>query len=561
MSNPLHWSTSCLDWERRIVAGESLVPCAPLFPKQAEFALRIFRELILVDVAGQPRMAEACEQWFNDFVAAIFGAYDEDTGKRLILEFFLLISKKNMKSTGAAGIMLTALVWNWRASAEFIIIAPTKEIADNSFYPARDMVRADDELNDLFKVQDHLRTITHQGNKAFLKIVAADSQTVSGKKATGILIDELWLFGKMANAENMLREATGGLLSRPEGFIIYLTTQSDDPPSGIFKKKLKYARGVRDGRINDPRFLPVLYEFPQKMLDGKEYLDTKNFYITNPNLGVSVDEEYLNREFAKAQEDGEDSLCGFMAKHLNIEIGLALRSENWNGAEFWQAASGDVTLELILARCEVVVAGVDGGGLDDLLGLCILGREVDSGLWLAWTRAWCHRIALSRRKSEASRYLDFEADGDLVIVDDPGQDVAQVAEILKQCDESGLLYKIGVDPAGIGDVVDSIIGLEIDAERIVGISQGWRLNGAIKTAERKLPGRRMIHAGQRLMAWCVGNAKVEPKGNAIMITKQASGTGKIDPLMALFNAVAIMALNPQPQGGPSVYEKRGVLTF
>ena len=50
------------------------------------------------------------------------------------------------------------------------------------------------------------------------------------------------------------------------------------------------------------------------------------------------------------------------------------------------------------------------------------------------------------------------------------------------------------------------------------------------------------------MAWAVGNAKVEPKGNAITITKQASGTAKIDPLMAAFNAVALMAMNPQATG-------------
>jgi phage terminase large subunit-like protein len=55
------------------------------------------------------------------------------------------------------------------------------------------------------------------------------------------------------------------------------------------------------------------------------------------------------------------------------------------------------------------------------------------------------------------------------------------------------------------------------------------------------------------MAWAVGNAKVEPKGNAITITKQTSGSAKIDPLMATFNAVALMAMNPEP--GISVFDQ------
>src|SRR3546814_18796233 len=115
-----------------------------------------------------------------------------------------------------------------------------------------------------------------------------------------VLVDELWLFGKRHNAENILREATGGLASRPEGFTIYLSTQSDEPPAGVFKQKLQYARGVRDGRIVDRRFLPVLYEFPQAMLDADEHLNPRNFRITNPNLGASVDAEFLARGLATA---------------------------------------------------------------------------------------------------------------------------------------------------------------------------------------------------------------------------------------------------------------------
>jgi phage terminase large subunit-like protein len=277
------WTTACPDWQARILAGKSLIPFKPLFPSQAHHALSVLTQLRLVDVLNRPTMGEASRQWVIDFVSSIFGSYDPDSGRRMITEFFLLISKKNGKSTDAAAIMLTALILNWRDSAEFLILAPTVELANNSFFPARDMVRADEELSDLMLVQDHYRQITHRGNGATLKVVAADSETVGGKKATGVLIDELWLLGKKPNSENMLREACGGLASRQEGFVIYLSTQSDEAPAGIFKQKLDYARGVRDGRIDDNRFLPVIYEFPDEILNSKKHLDPKNFYITNPN--------------------------------------------------------------------------------------------------------------------------------------------------------------------------------------------------------------------------------------------------------------------------------------
>ncbi len=558
------WTTKCLDWESRIMKGESLIPFPPLFPDEAAESLAVFKELRLVDVYGRPTFGEAGRPWLFDFVSAIFGSMDltpnsETNGRRLISEYFLLISKKNSKSTGAAGIMMTALIRNTRDSAEFLIVAPTVECANNSFYPARDMVKADEELSDLFLVQEHYRQITHRTSGAVLKVVAADNETVGGKRATGILIDELWQFGKRPNAENMLREACGGLASRPEGFVIWLSSQSDEAPAGVFKQKLDYARGVRDGRIDDNRFLPVLYEFPEGILKEKKHLDPKMFYVANPNLGASVDEEYLLREFKKADNDGDVSMQGFLAKHLNVEMGLALRSQRWAGSDFWEAAGGTVTLDLILEKSDVVEIGIDGGGLDDLLGLAVLGREVITGNWLLWTQAWANPIALERRKSEASKYRDFERDGDLIIVSEIGQDIKQAGDIVRKCDASGLLDRVGVDQRGIGVIVDELeAGDEkgqgaIEHDRIVGIPQGWRLNGAIKTLERKVAEKTLIHAGAPLMAWCVGNAKVEPRGNAISITKQASGTGKIDPLMATFNATALLGMNPQPRNQPFKY--------
>lgn len=547
------WTTACPDWATRLINRKSIIP-PPIYPDMAAYALEIFKALKVVDLPGQPTFGECSDEWVFDFVAAIFGAYDAETGKQLIREYYLLISKKNTKSTIAAGIMLTAVILCWRNDEEHLILAPTKEVADNSFKPAAGMVRADPELSALFHVQDHLRTITHRTTKASMKVVAADTDTVSGKKSGRILVDEHWLFGKKSGAEAMFIEALGGQISREEGWVIYLTTQSDEPPAGVFRDKLQYFRDVRDGKIHDPRSLGVLYEFPEQILKDKGYLLPENFHITNPNLGRSVSSEWLSDQLRKNQHKTDGTFQQILAKHLNVEIGLALRMDRWAGADFWlQQGRRGLTLEQIIKRSEVITAGIDGGGLDDLLGLAVVGRDAESGEWLGWMHAWAHPSVLERRKEIAPALRDFARDGHLTLVNRIGEDVEELASYIAQIEQYDLLDKAGLDPAGVGTILDALVGAEVPQEKVIGISQGWKLGGAIKTTERKLAEGVLVHDGSPMMAWCVGNARVEPKGNAILITKQASGSAKIDPLMALFNAVQLMALNPEARNGPSIY--------
>lgn len=544
------WSTACPDWGKRLRAGRSIIP-PPIFASEAERALAIFKELRVVDLPGRPTFGECADQWVFDFVAAVFGAYDSETGQQLIREFYLLISKKNTKSTIAAGIMLTALILCWREEEEHLILAPTVEVAGNSFKPAAAMVRADEELAAMFHVQDHVRTITHRVTRNSLKVVAAESETVSGKKSGKVLVDEHWLFGKRAGAEAMFLEALGGQVSRDEGWVIFLTTQSDEAPAGVFKEKLDYFRSVRDGKISDPRSLGVLYEFPEDMIEAKAYMDPANFHITNPNLGRSVSSEWLQDQLRKLEARTDGAFQQFLAKHLNIQIGLRLMAGRWPGADHWQDAARVGSLPELIDRSDVITMGIDGGGLDDWLAASALGRDKDSGCWLHWGRAWVHPVAMERRKVEAARWADFMAQGDLVLVERIGQDIDGVAEMARELDESGLLTQVGVDPIGISDIEAALIDIGIDKDadgkdRIVGIPQGYKLSGTINTVARRLVEGKFAHAGQPVMAWSVGNAKVEARGNAVIVTKQAAGACKIDLLVSLFNAAALMALAPEP---------------
>lgn len=528
------------------MSGASMIPDLPLFEDEAARALRIFDRLRVPDVVGQPLMKDAGADWFREIVAALFGSYDPATNRRMIQEFFLLIPKKNGKSSYSAALMLVAMIVNRRPNAEFLLVAPTKEIANIAFKQAWNTVKADPELAKLFHPQYHQRTLTHRRSGAQLQIKAADTDTITGSKSAGILIDETHVFAKRSNAADVFVEVRGSLAARPDGFLIQVTTQSKDPPAGVFKAELSRARKVRDGEMKLP-ILPILYELPDDAIENDGWRDERTWPLVNPNLGKSVDQEFLRNQLVAAEEDGPEAMALFASQHLNVEIGLRLRSNRWPGADFWPQRETDLTLPELIERCEVAVVGVDGGGLDDLFGLTVVGREKGTQNWLGWSHAWCHEGVLVRRKSIASLLRDFAAAGELTIVGDELADVSQIVETVQTVKDAGILAAVAVDPAGLGELADALAAIDVtvEAKLLVGAPQGFGMMNAIKTAERKLANGTFHHAKSSLMDWCVGNLKIEPTATAIRATKQSAGDAKIDPVMALFDAVVVMSTNPK----------------
>lgn len=556
------WDLSCPDWETRLREGRSLVPDLPLDRAEADMATRLFDALHLPDVPDLPVMRDAAGPWFRDIVAAVFGSYSPAANDRAIREFFVLVSKGNSKTTYSAGLLLVAVLMTRRPRSEFLFVGPTQAISDLAYAQAVGMIEADPELRKRFHVRDHIKEIVDRRRKSKLKVKTFDLNILTGPRPAGVLIDELHLLGKHPATGKVLTQIRGGMEKLPESFLVITTTQSDEPPAGAFREELQYARGVRDGRIKGGRTLPILYEFPDAIAnDPAKWKRADHWPMVMPNLGRSLQLPSLLAAWAKAESTSIADAKTWASQHLNIQIGLGLKTDLWVGATLWEpAADPALTLDALLERSEVVTIGVDGGGEDDMLGLAVLGRERGTGTWLHWGRAWLTEGAIQRRKSEESRYRDFEAQGDLVVVQNMAEAAEDAADTVAEIHEAGLLHRVGFDPVGVSLIVHAIGARGIPAgdgpESItISIPQGWRLNGSIKDVETLLAAARLRHAGQPLMAYAVGNAKVEPRGNAISITKQQSGTAKIDPLMALFIATAIMRQNPESMAGRSVYDR------
>lgn len=547
------WSTAVPDWKERIRSKRPLVPDLPLFDAVADKALRIFKRLKVPDIIGNPTYGVVCDDWVFDFVRVIFGSYDPETKRRALREFFLLVPKKNGKSSIAAAIIVTAAILNERPEAELLLIAPTKQIADISFKQAAGIIRLDDELAKLFHPQDHLKKITNLRTLAVIVVKAAAADVITGSKATYILIDETHVFSTVSKAADIFVEIRGSLAARPDGFLLQITTQSKTPPSGVFKAELQKARDVRDGKFDFP-MLAVLYELPPEDAVNGGWMRRETWGLVNPNLNRSVNEDYLAGEIATAEREGPEKLALIASQHFNVEIGLGLHADRWAGAVYWEAAAHkELTLDRILSECDVCVAGIDGGGLDDLMALAVIGRHAQSRRWLHWARAWAYPDVFERRKEIAPRLRDFERDGDLVVCNEADQDIIEIADICERLFLAGLLPEkagIGLDAFGVASLLDALSERGIAGDLTMAVGQGWKLQSAVTTLPRKLKDKTMRHCGQPLMAWAVGNAKTELRGSNYLVTKQAAGSSKIDPLMATFNAAMLMFLNPEPKREP-----------
>lgn len=560
------WNFAQPDWVNKLKAGKSLLPDLPLNKVEAERAVTIFDKLRLPDVPGQPAIGDVGgNDWLRDVVRAVFGSLDED-GERHVAEVGAMVPKKSNKTTGSAGIMLTALLMNQRPRAEFILVSATQEIAELAFQQAAGMIEADPEnyLQKRFHVKYHLKEIVDRRNKSFLNVKTFDMKVMTGSKAAGVLVDELHLMSSISYASRVIGQIRGGIMANKEGFLIFITTQSDTPPAGVFKTELQSWRAIRDGKIKgeEARTLPIIYEFPEEFQrDEKQpWKNSKFWQFVLPNLNHPVKLSRLEKDFKVAMTKGDEEIRRWASQHLNIEIGLALHSESWLGARYWENAVDPetITLDSLIARCDVATIGIDGGGLDDLSAIFVLGREKNTRDWLGWAKAWCYEDVFKKRKEIAERLRDFENDGDLVVCSNPLQDAIEIADICLRLKEAGLLPEktgIGLDPLCIASVLEELArrGMLPDPEGgpLVAVRQGIYLSPASWGLERKLKDGTFWHQGSAMMAWVIGNMKVEQKGNAVLISKQAAGVAKIDPGIAMFNSVMLMSKSPEAAGKAS----------
>ncbi len=303
--------------------------------------------------AGTPFVLE---DWQKAVIGNTFG-WKRPDGTRRYREVFLYIPRKNSKTTMAAGFVIEGLFCEGEPGAEIYSAAGDRDQATLVYVPVREMIAKNPRFARRCKVYSATKRILLDDNVSYYTAISADAATKHGYNASRVVVDELHV---QPNRElvDVLKTSMG---TRRQPLMLYLTT-ADYKRKSICNEIYGYACKVRDGVIENPAFLPIIYEATEK----DDWTSEEVWAKANPNLGVSVKLDFLRSEFQKAQYSPSFENT-FKRLYLNIQTETDVK---FFDLQRWDACDERVDESMLAGR--KCFAGFDLAVNTDIAGYALL---------------------------------------------------------------------------------------------------------------------------------------------------------------------------------------------
>ena len=240
------------------------------------------------------------------FIQALFGFVDAQTGLRQYRESFFLVGRKNGKSTLLAGLALYMLTSDGEGGAEVYSTATKYAQARLLFDEAHNMIKQSPDLSKHFKKRK--TDLYYSPTMSKFQPLARNSDTLDGLNCSFCVMDELHGV-RDRNLYEVMRQSQA---ARRQPLLVMITT-AGTVRECIFDDMYSHAAQVADGVIQDPRFLPVLYELD----DRAEWTDPKAWVKANPALCSIKKLDDLTAKVERAKQN-RNELSGVLCKEFNV---------------------------------------------------------------------------------------------------------------------------------------------------------------------------------------------------------------------------------------------------
>lgn len=459
------------------------------------------------------------QPWQVFVIASIFGWVDRETKRRRFRVADLFVPRKNSKSTMAAGIGLYMLAADGEFGAEVYSGATTEKQAGEVFKPARLMAERTPEFRARFGVSVLASNISVAANNSkFERVIGKPGDGASPSCA---IVDEY----HEHPTEELYDTMRTGMLARSQPLTLVITTSGDDI-SGPCYAHQEELQQILEGIIEDDRRFGIIFTVDE----GDDWTTEDALIKANPNYGISVDGEELLLAQRDAVRDARKQPT-FLTKHLNIWV---QSSSPWLNMHDWKSLA-DKTLKLGDFAGEPCWQGLDLANVTDIADVCTVFKRNIEGV-VHYYAFWRHYLpAETIAEPDNKHYQGWKREGWLVETDGSMIDQAKILEDVQADAEIVRTMEVAIDDWGSPGISAA---LENDGFTVVRIPQKvTHLSAPMKFIDGLVKAGRLHHCGDPIAAWGVSNVQVKPDRNDNWFPRRGSRKKKIDPALALINAM------------------------
>ena len=457
------------------------------------------------------------EPWQIFVASCLFGWVRKSDGYRRFREGYLEVARKNAKSTFAAEIGLYMLTEDGEPGAEVYCGATNEKQAWEVFTPARLMAKKAEDFTEHYQLHVAAQSIYQIDSASkFLPIVGNPGD---GSSPHCAIVDEFHEHPTPVQYDAMIT----GMGARTQPLCLVTTTAGVNIAGPCYEKRDQVLK-VLDGTFDNPELFGIIYTTDE----DDDWTDFKVWQKANPNLGVSVFEDFLRARLLEAKQRPERQNI-IRCKHLNQWMNASVA---WLDMLKWRRCA-DTTLALEDFRGKKCVMALDLASKIDLTAKVYLFEE--NGLYTFFGkyyvpedtaelpqnghyRSW---ISQGWLKATMGNVLDFELFRDDILKDTANFEIEHIA--FDPWNAAQMAQELQKEGASVFEYRNTV----------------QNMSEPMKLLQALVYSQKLQHNGDPVMAWMMSNvvAKVDAKDN--IFPRKELEQNKIDGPVAAIMATGL----------------------
>jgi len=476
----------------------------------------------------------------TEIIKPLFGWKRKKDGLRRFQTIWVDIPKKNGKSTLASGLSLYLLFADNEVGAEVYAAATDRFQSSIVYNSAKTMLEASPKL--LKYAFPGKKIISIRKTNSFFTAMSSDVPNKHGINPSAVIIDEVHAHRTPELIDTLV---SGSGASREQPIYFYITTAGWDRTS-ICWEYHKIAEKVLKNEKYDETQLVCMYGARQ----NENWRSKKVWKENNPNLNISVKEDYIKSEFKKALRTPRKRNM-FKQLHLNMWTQQAVV---WLNLKKWDENKRKIIIDEL--RKYPCFGGLDLSSTTDLSAF-VMAFKTDEGYILVPKFYIPADNIKEREEKDAVQYSEWVKEGLITTTEGDVIDYNVIEPDIIDAWNNFDIKEIGYDPYNATHIIQNLEKKDI---AMIPVRQGMlTMSPASKEFERLINSGKMIHDGNPVLRWMAANASVQTDnvGNIKPIKKKS--TARIDGIVAAIIAIerGLRFLDKSA----TIYSERGIRTI